>query len=97
MKRLFYLTILFSIQCIFIPELFAQNGIISISPAEAGAGQTVSVTITLDANAVPPPPPADKAPESVKIGTVDATSFTHNTQTEITASFTFPSGISSGS
>ncbi len=80
----------------FTPLVTLAQGIISISPTSGNAGTTVSTTITLDASVMPPLPPVAIQPTSVKIGSIEATSFTRTTSTNINASFAIPAGTISG-
>ena len=91
----FFKTILLLFSFGFFAIQTNAQGIISITPDQGDAGATVSVTIVLgDAgNSSTPPaplPPSDVQPTSVKIGTIEATTFNRTDETTVTASFDIP-------
>ncbi|MEJ2211390.1 MAG: DUF1566 domain-containing protein, partial [Anaerolineae bacterium] len=64
--------------------------IVGVSPASAAQGDTgVAVTITLDSQ-TPPTPPLEAALLGVSIGGVEATSFSRDSLTVVTATFDLP-------
>lgn len=77
--------------------LFAQNGIVSIQPAEAMQGTSFSATILLNSDAQPPLPPENQQPSAVKIGDIEATNINRSDETTITCDFQISAGITTGS
>src|SRR5215470_5495354 len=74
------------------------TGITSISPTSAAQGTTnLTVTFNISTSATPPIPPAGMAPTTVTLGTIQGTSFTHNSQYVVTAVFAIPSNQAIGS
>ncbi len=69
-------------------------GITSVSPTSANRNTTFTLTINISSTVNAPP---QQAPiNSVTIGTISATSSTHVSATQVTASFTIPSNATTG-
>ncbi len=80
----------------FAHQVYAQNGIVGITPSQSNAGTTVSTIINLNSAATPPLPPSNVQPKEVRIGSIESYSFDRTDETTITANFDIPSGTYSG-
>ena len=71
-------------------NLFALTQILAIVPNSADPGTSgLTVTFTLP-DSTPPTPPSGILPDSVTIGTINGTSFTHSSLDTVTAVFDIP-------
>jgi hypothetical protein len=74
--------------------VYGSGGIVSVSPTSGARGAALTLTINLDSTLNPPPQAAPV--NSVSVGSINGTSNTHVSQTQVTSSITIPAGASTG-